>query len=107
MPDVNNKWHYHMVLELIYFRKGTGTQYVGNSIERFKEGDVALIGKNLPHYWLFDAKYFENPKRNKVEIFVIHFGEHFWGRIFKTSGKSDIKKDPGSKFQRVSDKRRN
>ncbi|MDV4129398.1 AraC family transcriptional regulator [Elizabethkingia anophelis] len=82
MPDVNNKWHYHMVLELIYFRKGTGTQYVGNSIERFKEGDVALIGKNLPHYWLFDAKYFENPKRNKVEIFVIHFGEHFWGEEF-------------------------
>lgn len=47
MPDVNNKWHYHMVLELIYFRKGTGTQYVGNSIERFKEGDVALIGKTF------------------------------------------------------------
>ena len=47
MPDVNNKWHYHMVLELIYFRKGSGTQYVGNSIERFKEGDVALIGKTF------------------------------------------------------------
>lgn len=36
-----------MVLELIYFRKGSGTQYVGNSIERFKEGDVALIGKTF------------------------------------------------------------
>ncbi|MCQ9641519.1 AraC family transcriptional regulator [Chryseobacterium sp. WG14] len=93
MPDVNNKWHYHTVLELIYFRKGSGTQYVGNTIERFKEGDVVLIGKNLPHYWQFDTKYFESPKRNKVEVFVVHFDENFWGEEFlQLPENHDLKK---------------
>jgi len=82
-----------MVLELIYFRKGSGTQYVGNTIERFREGDVALIGKNLPHYWQFDPKYFENTKRNKVEVFVIHFDENFCGEEFlKLPENHELKK---------------
>ncbi|PWN70484.1 AraC family transcriptional regulator [Chryseobacterium phosphatilyticum] len=93
VPDVNNKWHYHIVLELIYFRKGSGTQYVGNTIERFKEGDVVLIGKNLPHYWQFDSKYFENSRKNKVEVFVVHFDENFCGNDFlKLPENQELKK---------------
>ena len=57
VPHINNKWHYHTELELIHFKKGFGTQFVGDSIENFEEGDVVLLGSNLPHYWRFDNSY--------------------------------------------------
>ncbi|POY35739.1 AraC family transcriptional regulator [Solitalea longa] len=81
-PDINNRWHYHETLELIYFRKGNGTQFIGDSIQYFKEGDVVLVGSNLPHYWRFDPAYFENPTENPVDIFVVHFKQDFWGADF-------------------------
>lgn len=93
MPDINNQWHYHLVLELIYFKKGFGTQYVGDSIERFSDGDVALIGRNLPHYWKFDDIYFEPNSKSKVEVFVIHFDQNFLGEHFlDLPENSEIKK---------------
>ncbi|MBC7422010.1 MAG: AraC family transcriptional regulator, partial [Ferruginibacter sp.] len=49
VPHVNNRWHYHVEVELIHFEKGEGTQFVGDSIERFSAGDVVLVGANLPH----------------------------------------------------------
>ena len=51
VPYINNRWLYHHEVELIHFRKGEGTQFVGDSIRHFKHGDVVLVGSGLPHYW--------------------------------------------------------
>ena len=59
VPYINNRWHYHAEIELIHFKKGEGTQFIGDSIKQFKAGDVVLVGSNLPHYWRFDDVYFE------------------------------------------------
>src|SRR4029078_3280604 len=56
VPYVNNRWPYHPEIELIYFREGTGTQFIGDNIEAFRSGDVGLVGTNLPHYWSFDDR---------------------------------------------------
>ncbi len=80
-PDVNNHWHYHDELELIFIKKGSGTQFVGDSIHHFSEGSLALIGSNLPHYWQFDDSYFDGSE-HAVEVFVIHFREDFLGADF-------------------------
>jgi AraC-like DNA-binding protein len=82
VPHVNNRWHYHVELELIHFEKGSGTQFVGDSIERFKPGDVVLVGSNLPHYWRFDDAYFEEESPATADIRVAHFAENFWGESF-------------------------
>jgi len=82
MPDVNNRWHYHSALELIYFKKGRGTQFIGDSIKNFNDGDVVLVGSNLPHYWRFDHEYFEEGEHEHADVFVVHFKEDFWGSIF-------------------------
>jgi AraC-like DNA-binding protein len=81
VPYVNNRWHYHPEVELIYFKEGNGTQFIGDSIQRFQSGDVVLLGANLPHYWRFDDVYFEDDSL-RADVSVIHFCEDFWGDAF-------------------------
>ena len=82
VPYVNNRWHYHTEVELIHFKKGEGTQFIGDSIKQFKAGDVVLVGSNLPHYWRFDDSYFEEDSNEKADVRVAHFCENFWGSQF-------------------------
>ena len=82
VPYVNNRWHYHAEVELIHFKKGEGTQFIGDSIKQFKAGDVVLVGSNLPHYWRFDDSYFEEDAEIGADVRVAHFCEDFWGSHF-------------------------
>ena len=82
VPYINNRWHYHQEVELIHFKKGEGTQFVGDSIRNFKSGDVVLVGAGLPHYWRFNDSYFSENERATVDIRVSHFCENFWGEQF-------------------------
>lgn len=81
-PYINNSWHYHPEVELIYFHEGSGTQFVGDHIKRFHGGDIILVGSNLPHYWRYDDAYFNHEEGLKVHSTVIHFSENFWGDPF-------------------------
>lgn len=72
-------WHYHPELELVYTLKSSGTRFVGNSIKKFQENDVVLIGKNLPHMWLNDEVYFDCAKELHAEDIVVHFKKEFLG----------------------------
>lgn len=83
VPYVNNRWHYHPEIELIYFKEGRGTQFIGDSISLFNSGDVMLVGANLPHYWSFDETYF-NSQIEEPNVFVTHFCDYFWGKDFLT-----------------------
>ncbi|MEZ4969149.1 MAG: AraC family transcriptional regulator [Flavobacteriaceae bacterium] len=75
-------WHYHPELELVYIAKSTGTRFIGDGIEKFSEGDLVLIGKNLPHMWLNDEIYFEPDSGLESEAIAIHFKEDFLGLEF-------------------------
>lgn len=79
VADTNSHWHYHPEVELIYFEKGNGMQFIGDSIQTFKSGDVILVGSNVPHYWRFDAI---TEGTNEVDVKVVHFREDFWGADF-------------------------
>ncbi|MEP7258906.1 MAG: AraC family transcriptional regulator [Flavitalea sp.] len=81
-PYLYNHWHYHPEVELTLIRKGSGIRLVGDSIEQFESGDLALLGSNLPHLWRSDAIYFEQVPGLNVEAVAIHFKDDFWGRDF-------------------------
>lgn len=82
VPHVNNRWHYHNELELIYFQHGKGTCFIGDKIGNFSDGDVVLLGSNLPHYWRFDNAFFQQPHENQPDVRVVHFNDNFWGDRF-------------------------
>lgn len=81
-PSVNNRWHYHHEVELIHFRKGKGTQFVGDSVSHFRPGDLVLIGSDLPHFWRFEQIAEKEQTNSDTDVRVAHFSENFWGNQF-------------------------
>lgn len=70
-------WHYHPEIELVVVRESTGTRFVGDSIEKFEEGEIVMIGENLPHLWLNDPIYFSEDSDLKARAQVLHFNKNF------------------------------
>ncbi|PKA97709.1 AraC-like DNA-binding protein [Flavobacteriaceae bacterium MAR_2009_75] len=81
-PNFLKIWHHHPELELVAIRKSSGTRFIGDSIEKFEEGEVVLIGKNLPHMWLNDDRYFEKGSELVAEAIAVHFKQNFLGEGF-------------------------
>lgn len=81
-PFINNQWHYHQEVELIHFKEGKGTQFIGDSIMPFESGDLVLVGANLPHYWRFDECYSNTERAIHLDVNVAHFSENFTGEAF-------------------------
>ena len=49
-------WHHHDEWELVLIRGGAGVRLVGDLVERFAAGEVALIPPRVPHCWCSDAE---------------------------------------------------
>jgi len=43
------QYHYHPEYEIVCVLKGGGTRHVGNHFSNYEQGDLVLIGPNLPH----------------------------------------------------------
>lgn len=66
-------WHYHPEIELIHVCKGSGKRQIGSNISYFSDGDLVLIGSNLPHCGL------TNENTNNEYEMVIQFKPDFLG----------------------------
>ncbi len=52
VENANSKahlWHYHPEIELVYVNGGSGKRQIGSHISYYTDGDLILIGSNLPH----------------------------------------------------------
>lgn len=43
------QYHYHPEYEIVFVPHGNGTRHVGNHLSNYKNGDLVIIGSNLPH----------------------------------------------------------
>ncbi len=51
-PEFVLPLHKHAEYELMIFTHGSGKQFVGEGVAPYAEGDIALIGSNVPHLHL-------------------------------------------------------
>ena len=65
-------WHYHNNFEISFITEGSGKRIVGDSIEEFQPGDLAFIGRNLPHVWIAD-KETRTPSNRTLEMVFLQF----------------------------------
>lgn len=48
-------WHYHPEFEIHLIRRSSGLRYIGTHVAPFDEGDLVMMGANLPHMWVSDV----------------------------------------------------
>jgi AraC-like DNA-binding protein len=51
-PWERNVWNVHPEYEIHLVRKGVGVALIGDHIERFEPGHLAIVGSYLPHDWV-------------------------------------------------------
>jgi AraC-like DNA-binding protein len=78
-----NPLQFHPEIEIIYIVHGSGTRFVGDSVDRFGPGDLVMIGQNVPHLWYSDERYRQENSNLITEVIYILFkteifGEQFW-----------------------------
>ncbi|ALM48920.1 AraC family transcriptional regulator [Flavobacterium psychrophilum] len=69
-------WHYHPEVELVFVNGGTGKRQIGSHISYYTDGDLILIGSNLPH-----CGFTDDHTGNKNET-VIQMKPDFLGEVF-------------------------
>lgn len=69
-------WHYHPEIELVFVNGGSGKRQIGSHVSYYTDGDLILIGTNLPH-----CGFTDDHTGNKNEV-VIQMKPNFLGDGF-------------------------
>lgn len=81
-PHFTVPWHFHPEIEILFVVKSSGTSYVGDGIRRFSDGEISIIGENVPHWWKSDRKYFEGKSRSGMKALIIQFNREIFNTNF-------------------------
>jgi AraC-like DNA-binding protein len=79
IENANNKahlWHYHPEIEMVFVNGGAGKRQIGSHVSYYTDGDLILIGSQLPHCGFTDTN-----TGNKNET-VIQMKPNFLGEAF-------------------------
>ena len=88
-------WHQHIEYELIMFKQGEGSSFIGNYVGEFKTGDIFFLGSNLPHT-------FQKARKDLITgALVIQFRDDFWGKIFCNYRKAGTSNNCSTYLTRV------
>jgi AraC-like DNA-binding protein len=71
-------FHYHPEIELTLIVGSSGHRYVGDHIGRFAPGDLVIMGPDLPHMYLNDAKLSEPAHSIVLQFLPTCLGDHFF-----------------------------
>lgn len=70
-------FHFHDMCELVFIQKSFGKRIVGDHVGNFKDGDLVLMGPDLPHIWLNDNTFRHPRSKKKVQAIVAYFSPTF------------------------------
>ncbi|MFO1485092.1 MAG: AraC family transcriptional regulator [Verrucomicrobiaceae bacterium] len=77
-PDYGTRWHFHPEYQLTLAIESSGHRVVGDNIGTLTDGDIVLLGSNLPHVWHQDT----GGKARQVNAIIVRFDDTFLGRDF-------------------------
>lgn len=69
-------WHFHPEYEIVYISHGRGKRHIANHISFYEQGDLIMLGPNLPH-----LSFTEELSESHTEI-VVQMRPDFLGRDF-------------------------
>jgi len=81
VENANNKahlWHYHPEIEMVFVNGGAGKRQIGSHISYYTEGDLILIGSNLPHCGFTDTNT-GNKNETVIQMKSDFLGNNFFG----------------------------
>ena len=81
-PHFTVPWHYHPEIEILFVVKSSGLCYVGDGIHGFSEGEISIIGENVPHWWKSDAKYLDPGNSHGIKALIIQFKKEIFDSNF-------------------------
>jgi AraC-like DNA-binding protein len=81
LPVFDSEYHFHPEYELKYVIRSKGKRLVGDSVENFQEGDLVLVGPNIPHYWKNDPVYYDSDGLT-ASAYLVMFSENCLGGEF-------------------------
>jgi AraC-like DNA-binding protein len=81
-PHFTVPWHFHPEIEILLVVKSSGTSYIGDNITRFTDGEVCIIGENVPHWWKSDDCYLESNHTDGIKALVIQFSKDIFNSNF-------------------------
>lgn len=70
---LNAPFHFHDTCEIVLIEESYGKRVIGDHIDSFTEGDLVMIGPNVPHIWQNDSIYYRKRKGYRVKATVIYF----------------------------------
>ena len=70
-------WHFHIDYELVYVNEGSGKRHIGMHLSNYTDGELVLIGSNVPHHGFTD--YFTDTRKEVV----VHFKPGFLGNAIE------------------------
>ena len=75
--DYGTRWHFHPEHQLTLAVRSQGHRLVGDHLGALEDGDVVLVGSNVPHVWhqAVDAG-------SEAEAVIVRFDEGFVGKEF-------------------------
>ena len=75
--DYGTRWHFHPEVQITLAIRSNGYRIVGDNIAPLRDGDLVLLGSEVPHVWQQDEV-----REGAVEAIVLRFTEDFLGREF-------------------------
>lgn len=73
LPHFYTYLHRHAEIQITWIKKGEGTLLAGNNMHVFREGEIYVIGANLPHLFKSDPAYFQPDGDKEVHTVTIFF----------------------------------
>lgn len=81
-PHFETPWHYHQAIEIVLCDGGFGKKFIGKHVCDYTEGDLAILGSNLPHWYRADDSFYHQNQTIKPASIVIHFLDDCFGKDF-------------------------